>query len=85
MKIKFKKEEADFIRNQFCCNDSNIDDKTDVFKSTYFSTMVFIQNSDEKYNDIFEMKHISELEKEDILVILRHILTNYSPTENFKP
>ncbi len=83
MKVKFDKATVDFIIKTFCCNDSSVGAEIEEgkYKSTYFATLVYIQNSDERESGIFDVKHISELDKEDLLVVLKHMITNYMPPE----
>ena len=84
MKIKLTQEQTDFIVQTFGCkNGGNYNHITETFDSTYFQTMSFTQCAEDKGTCLFEMKHISELSKEDILSILSHIVrdsfTNLPP------
>ena len=77
MKIKLTQEQTDFIVHTFGCKDGNFNADTKKYDSTYFQTNVYTQCAADKGTCFFEMKHISELRKEDIVTIFNHILIKY--------
>lgn len=79
MKIKLTKEQTDFITQTFVCKDGNFNPETEKYDSTYFQTMAFVQCAEDKGTCLFEMKHISELSKDDVLSILSYIIRDSSP------
>ena len=79
MKIKLTQEQTDFIVQTFGCKDGNFNSETEKYDSTYFQTMAFTQCAEDKGTCLFEMKHISELSKEDILSILSYIVRDSFP------
>lgn len=74
MKIKLKQEENDFIEQTFGCIDGNYDSKTDGYDSVYFMPLVYVKEANDRGTCIFEMKHITEVNKDDLLMILKCIM-----------
>ena len=75
MEIQFSKENSDFIKMTYGCKDVDSTSIPNGINCIYFQPTVFIQKAENYGTTIFEQKHLSQLPKEDVLEILRHIIT----------
>lgn len=75
MVVQFTEQISEFIKNTYGCKDVSSETKIDWIDSIYFNPTVFIQSAENKGTNFFEEKHLSELPKEDVLEILRYMIT----------
>lgn len=86
MKVQLSKENSEFIIHTWGCNDICSKTIPDGVDSIYFQPNVFIQTHENRGTELFEEKHLSELSKEDLLVVLNHMINHFqiiTPTPTY--